>query len=388
MGDQPRLTQRATGITGDAPGRTRNETARWRWPGRSDARHTAVLLGPVGAVLFAAGLGLVPHLLKNGLTLASVVSVVLLICGSVTVIGGARTILRDRTRVIKFAGTAATVLLVGVATSIVAPAVAATIVPATHIGSTPAANGMDFEVVTLTTADKVKLAAWYLRGTNRAAVVVMHGAGSTRSAVLDQAAVLVEAGYSCLLVDARGHGDSQGTAMDFGWYGDLDIKAGTDFLASREEIDAHRIGVVGFSMGGEEAIGSAATNTRVRAVVAEGATGRRASDKDWLSDVYGWRGRLQERMEAVQDRVTDLLTAAPPPVALRSAVAESAGTQFLLITAGRVDDEGRAASFIKSGAADRVTVWEVDRAGHVGGFHARPEEWRQRTVAFLDKYLN
>jgi pimeloyl-ACP methyl ester carboxylesterase len=32
--------------------------------------------------------------------------------------------------------------------------------------------------------------------------------------------VLAEHGYGVLLFDARGHGLSEGTAMDFGWYGD------------------------------------------------------------------------------------------------------------------------------------------------------------------------
>ena len=154
--------------------------------------------------------------------------------------------------------------------SIIAPAVAATHVPATHVGDTPAAHGMDYESVTLTTADGVALAAWYLEGSNGAGVVVVHGAGSTRSDVLDQSAVLVDSGYAVLAIDSRGHGDSHGTAMDFGWYGDLDIAAGTAFLGARPGIDPGRIGVVGFSMRGEEAIGAAATDPRIRAMVAEG----------------------------------------------------------------------------------------------------------------------
>ena len=56
-------------------------------------------------------------------------------------------------------------------------------------------------------------------------------------------------------------------------------------------------------MRGEEAIGAAATDPRIRAAVAEGATGRTAADKAWLSDAYGWRGRLQEGLEHVQERV-------------------------------------------------------------------------------------
>ncbi len=81
-------------------------------------------------------------------------------------------------------------------------------------------------------------------------------------------------------------------------------------------------------------------------MVAEGATARQAADKAWLSDVYGWRGWLQERLEQVQYGVTDYLTDASPPIALRAAVARAPGTRFLLITAGNVADEGHAAAYI------------------------------------------
>jgi alpha-beta hydrolase superfamily lysophospholipase len=65
---------------------------------------------------------------------------------------------------------------------------------------------------------------------NGAAVVLLHGAGSTRSDVLDQAAVIAGAGLGVLMLDARGHGESGGRAMDFGWFGDEDIAAATTFL--------------------------------------------------------------------------------------------------------------------------------------------------------------
>ncbi len=347
-----------------------------------------VLFLAVGSVLAAVGVGLLPHPIKNGLTTMSVVAVALLLSGIALVGSGAVYALRGRRRVGALAGGAVVLFVLTATVSIIAPAVAATNVPSTQITSTPSALGLEYESVTLTTTEGVQLAAWYMPGTNGAGVVVMHGAGSTRSDVLDQAAVPARSGYTVVLIDARGHGDSRGTAMDFGWYGDLDIAAGTAFLTSRPEVDPGRIGVVGFSMGGEEAIGVAAADSRIRAVVAEGATARQAADKAWFSDVYGWRGWLQEQVEKVQDGITDYLTEASPPIALRSAVAQSPGTRFLLITAGNVDDEGHAAAYIQAGASDRVTVWNVDGADHTGGYDTHPDDWQQRVVEFLDENLS
>jgi dienelactone hydrolase len=351
-------------------------------------RRRGVLLVVVGSILAAVGVGLLPHPIKNGLSVISVVAVVALLSGIALIGVGAVWALRGR----RFLGVAAgvvVVLFVLVATvSIVAPAVAATSVPSTQITATPATVGLEYESVTLTTTDGVPLAAWYVPGTNGAGVVVMHGSGSTRSDVLDQAAVLARSGYALVLVDARGHGDSGGTAMDFGWYGDPDVAAGTEYLASRPDVDPDRIGVLGLSMGGEEAIGATAADPRIRAVVAEGATARQAADEAWLSDVYGWRGWLQTQVEKVQDGITDYLTDASPPTALRSAVAQSPGTRFLLITAGNVDDEGHAASYLQAAAPDRVTVWNVDGADHTGGYDTQPDDWQRRVVGFLDESLS
>jgi pimeloyl-ACP methyl ester carboxylesterase len=270
---------------------------------------------------------------------------------------------------------------------LIAPPVAATHVPPTSISSTPADRGLDADSITLTTADDVELAGWYISGANGAAVILLHGAGSTRSDVLDHAAVLARNGYGVLMIDARGHGESGGTAMDFGWYGDLDIAAGTEYLLRRDDVEPDRIGVVGMSMGGEEAIGAAVADPNIAAVVAEGATGRTAADKSWLSDEYGWRGALQEQFEKAQFWVADSLTESPPPVSLRAAVADSGNTPFLLITAGTVADERLAAKFISSAAPERVEIWEVEGSTHTGGLTTKPDEWEQRVVAFLDAQL-
>src|SRR3546814_12493373 len=87
--------------------------------------------------------------------------------------------------------------------------------------------------------------------------------------------------------------------MEFGWYGEQDIRAAVDLLTARDDVDPDRIGVVGLSMGGEEAIGAAGDDARIRAVVAEGATGRTAEDKAWLAEEYGVAGVIQGFLDAL-----------------------------------------------------------------------------------------
>jgi len=113
------------------------------------------------------------------------------------------------------------VLIAAVLMWAIAFAVMVTVVPPTALpAETPAARGMSISEVTLRTSDGVRLSAWWVPSTNRAAVVLLHGAGENRTATVPQAAVLARHGYGVLVLDARGHGRSSGRGMDLGWYGD------------------------------------------------------------------------------------------------------------------------------------------------------------------------
>ena len=340
-----------------------------------------------GVVTFAVGVGFVPFVAKDWLSVEAIAGTAALVAG--VVLAAAGTVLASRRRHViwRIGAGAGTVLLAAVVMFVVGPAVAATNVPRPAIGASPSSEGLAYESVTVTTDDGVRLAGWYLPSTNRAAVVLLHGAGSTRSDVLDEAVVLASHGFGVLMLDARGHGASGGRAMDFGWHGDADIAAATGYLADRPDVDRRRIGVVGMSMGGEEALGASATNGLIRAVVAEGATARSAADETWLSDQFGMRGLVQEQLERLQDVVTDTLTVASVPTSMREAVATSAGTRYLLITAGTVADEGHAAANIAAGAPEWVQIWTVPDAEHTGGLHTEPEEWEARVIAFLTDSL-
>ena len=354
---------------------------------RSKAPVGGRVVAVFGIVTFTIGLGFVPHLVKNGLSVTAIAAVAAVLAGLAATVAGSLVASTERRTARRLGTSTAAVLTAAVVAWTVAPSIMATNVPRTEIGATPASKGLAYESPTLTTVDGIRLAAWYVPGDNRAAVVLLHGAGSTRSNVLDEATVLAAHGFGVLLVDARGHGDSGGRAMDFGWYGDRDIEAATRFLAGRAEVDRGRIAVMGMSMGGEEALGASGTNSLIKAVVAEGATARSAADKAWLSDVYGWRGVVQEHIERVQGFVTDALTSASAPISSRRAVELSATTRYLIIAAGTVEDEIHAAEHVAAAAPDRVETWTVPGSGHTAGLRTAPQEWERRVITFLTSAL-
>jgi len=349
-------------------------------------------------VAFAAGLVTVPvgigvgaaHLAKDGpvgVTVAGTATLVagltLLVVGAAGIVSSARGWWRVPLAVLVAVGT----LLVVLPTW---PALYVTNVPRPPLPDvTPAERGLSYQEVTFPATDGARLSGWYLPSRNGAAVALLHGAGSTRAAVLPQAQVLARHGYGVLLYDARGHGRSAGRAMDFGWYGDQDASGAVTFLTGRPDVDPTRIGVVGMSMGGEQAIGAAAADPRIAGVVAEGATGRTSADNAWLSDVYGLRGSFTERWQGLLEYgLTDLLTSAGPPSSLHDAAARAAPREVLLVTAGDLDAERHAARYIRSASPRTVSIWEVAGAGHTRGLATRPQLWTARVIAFLDRTLS
>jgi pimeloyl-ACP methyl ester carboxylesterase len=342
----------------------------------------------LGGAAIAVGVGFGgPHAAKEGATVPAVAGLAVLIGGLVVFAAGVGWLWRSASRWARLPATLAAAISVFILCWTLGQAVAATNVPRPELGSrTPGDMGLAFRDVEFEATDGVRLSGWYLPSRNGAAVVLLHGAGSTRSNVLSHAGVLAEHGYGVLLYDARGHGRSAGRAMDFGWYGDRDLGGAVAFLERQTDVSPGRIAAAGLSMGGEQAIGAAASLPAIRAVVAEGATTRVAGDKAWLSEEFGLRGALSEVMDVMTYGFADLLTDAGPPVTLRDAVA-AARVPTLLIAAGEVPDEPRASRYIASAAPETVELWVVPGTGHTDALATHPDQWEARVTSFLDRSL-
>lgn len=348
--------------------------------GRTDGVITLVL-GVAGTV---AGGGVASaHLAKEGVTVTSVTASIVLVTGLLLLVVGGATLVRVTHGWWRLLGIPAGLALLVLGVYPLTVAVNATNRPAGRLGPrTPADVGLDAREVSFATPDGDRLSAWFVPGSNDAAVVLLHGAGSTRTAVLDHAAVLASRGYAALLVDGRGHGRSQGRAMDFGWYGPQDVAGAASFL---EGLGVDRIGVVGLSMGGEEAVAAAGSDPRIGAVVAEGATGMQEADHGWLPG--GVNGAIERALERVQFTAADLLSGASRPMPMRDAIAAAAPRPFLFVAAGTDPDEIDAGRWFRAASPGTVQLWVVPGAGHTGGLATDPSGWERRVVGFLDEAL-
>jgi pimeloyl-ACP methyl ester carboxylesterase len=243
--------------------------------------------------------------------------------------------------------------------------------------------GRPHEDVTLRTADGLDLAAWYVPSQNGAAVVLI-----PREGAVDEARMLAGNGYGVLLVDPRGYGDSEGDPNMFGWAMPRDIAAAVDYLETRPDVEEGRVGGLGLSVGGEMMIQAAAEDSRLAAVVSEGAGVRTFRETFVRRGPNAVELALQYPHEVVLTAATALLSGSAPPPSLRDLVARVSPRALFLI----YGEEGQAVEKAVNPpyydtAGEPKEIWEVPGAGHTGGFAAQPEEYERRVTAFFEEHL-
>jgi hypothetical protein len=117
----------------------------------------------------------------------------------------------------------------------------------------PAVSWAKVEGHRLSTSDKQQIGAWLVRGKpEKGCVLLLHGNGCSRGAMLPVMEMLAKADYTVLAITLRAHGDSTGEVNDLGWSARNDVAAAVDFL--QREFSGRPIFVVGRSLGSAAAV--------------------------------------------------------------------------------------------------------------------------------------
>jgi pimeloyl-ACP methyl ester carboxylesterase len=343
---------------------------------------TAMTLGAIGITVGVPGV----YFLLDGSAsgdhytglLAIVAGAVLLVTGPVTLWKARRTDGSRRRRYVRRSLTVlgAPFLALAIVWFLVFPIGFTYIYSHTGKGAVNPELGVPYEPVTVTTSDSLELAGSYVPSKNRAAVVLFPGA--TRS---EEARMLIRHGYGVLLLDPRGQGRSEGDTVR--WAGDRDLLAGVEYLRSRPDVDPDRIGGFGFSIGGEMLLEAAAQSNGFKAVVSEGA-GSRVGDED----VTGPARLLAEPNLAVMTVALTVFSNHGPPPPIVDRIGRIAPRSVLLIYAeDGIGGENTRQPKYYAAAGEPKSIWKVPGSRHTGGIDARPAEYEQRVIAFLDGAL-
>lgn len=139
------------------------------------------------------------------------------------------------------------------------------------------ALGLPFEEARFTArGEPIELGGWFVpapAGSPARAIILVHGKDGCRSCAFDKTSIglvgaLQARGFAVLMMDLRGHGGSGDGRFTFGLRERRDIEGAVDWLIGRGFAPG-RIGLIGESMGAASAIGAAADEPAIGALVAD-----------------------------------------------------------------------------------------------------------------------
>lgn len=260
--------------------------------------------------------------------------------------------------------------------------------PMRHVPTrTPAGEGLSFSDIRLQTNDGLHLAAWFVPGTRKEALILIHGIGSNRAEMLPLAHDLQARGYNLLLVELRAHGQSEGDTSTLGVREVEDARAAAMYLQHTPGVDSQRIGILGLSLGSAVAIMGTAAVPEIHAVVADSVF----ASARWLVEhqlnslvtLPTWFGPALLTVGGFAAGIS------PDDVSPVAAAAQLGHTPLLVIQGERdglfAPENARLVVGAASGPAE---LWMEPEAGHVGVYGLDPARYIDRLDAFYTHALD
>ncbi|WP_347331426.1 alpha/beta hydrolase [Marinimicrobium locisalis] len=120
--------------------------------------------------------------------------------------------------------------------------------PAQAMVATPTDVGLEYEELSLKTADGERLHAWFLPARDeRGVLLFFHGNAGNISHRLESLRIFHKLGLEVLILDYRGYGRSSGRPSEEGLY--RDAEAAYDYLTREQGVSPERLVVFGRSLG-------------------------------------------------------------------------------------------------------------------------------------------
>ena len=121
--------------------------------------------------------------------------------------------------------------------------------PEKQLNNTPSVIGLDYTTVSIPVSDGETLHGWWMSVPDaKGTVLFFHGNAGNISHRINYLTMFKRLGYSTLLFDYRGYGQSSGTPSESGTY--RDAQAAWHYLTGTQGIAAARIVLFGESLGG------------------------------------------------------------------------------------------------------------------------------------------
>jgi pimeloyl-ACP methyl ester carboxylesterase len=240
---------------------------------------------------------------------------------------------------------------------------------------------LPFESVKLEQAGAPELAGWVAdRKGSCGTILLLHGRGANRLAVVQRARMLFDAGYSVVLFDLSGHGESGGTVQGFGYTEGQDA---TRILTyARQRFPGQKLGALGSSLGAASLV-FATPQTLADAYVLEQLYATLRETTAWRMPFNILRGLQADVLLAQMPVRLGFSAADVRPVDRIGQIGRP-----LILLAGTIDpfiDHGQVTA-LHDAAPGAELVW-FEGAGHVDLLRFDPSRYTNAVLPFLSKNL-
>jgi uncharacterized protein len=250
---------------------------------------------------------------------------------------------------------------------------------------TPADEVLDFREMGFESIDRLTLKGWWVPGdVPSRAVVLVHGLEGSKASeqVLKTASVYSGAGYGVLMLDLRGHGESEGNRTTLGYQEMRDVRGALSWLEEKQGFEPNEVVLHGWSMGGATVL-RFAPETGVAAVVEEsGYADLPLLLRDRLPESSGLPSFFNPGIFLMAKLFLDFDPWSVKPGEDATELAEE-GVPLLIIHSR--DDEVvpfEHAEMLAASYPD-AEFWKIAGYGHVEAY-SHPE-YRQRLLDFLER---
>jgi alpha-beta hydrolase superfamily lysophospholipase len=252
------------------------------------------------------------------------------------------------------------------------------------VGSPPTDLADSLVDVTFTASDGTELSGWFgSAGDGKQGVILLHGYRGNRTHMTDRARFLMSHGYSVLLYDARGCGESEGDLISIGYHETADLLAA---IALMRKSGVERIGLLGVSQGGATVLLASGRLDGIGCIIVE-------STYDNIENAIDRRFRhyiaLPGSVDAslmlpIAERRIGISAAHISPIdsmkSLRAPILVISGEEDTRTTA---EDTRR----LFESAPEPKELWLIPGADHENLQAFAGEEYTRRVVAFFDRHL-
>lgn len=239
--------------------------------------------------------------------------------------------------------------------------------------------------------DNLTLDANYIPANNyKKTVIVLHGFMNNKDTMGAYAAMFHKLGYNVLLPDARGHGQSEGNYIGYGWREKVDVKKWAEKVIKRNG-NKSQIAIFGVSMGGATTMMSSGLKMpkQVKAYIEDcGYTNVKDEIEHEAEDLYHFPAFPRFPLVEVLSGITRIragyflkdASSVKQVAKNKRPILFIHGAKDTFVPTKMVYQNYKAANGPKE-------LWVVPGAKHAKSFATHPIQYQEKVNNFLSKYM-